>query len=74
MINAINGLILNQAICRIKKIMHAVSMRMLMVCGWILVSYNCGWNSKYIKYFYTSHFFCKNCVFFAMIMLKNTCL
>jgi hypothetical protein len=65
MINAINGLILNQAICRIKKIMHAVSMRMLMVCGW---------NSKYIKYFYTSHFFCKNCVFFAMIMLKNTCL
>ena len=48
-IKAINGLILNQAICKIKKIMQAVSIRMLMVCGWFLVSCNCGWNFKYIK-------------------------
>jgi len=65
-INAKNGFILNQAIYKIKKIMHAVSIRMLMVCGCILVSYNCGCNFKYIKYFYTSHFFCKNCDFFAL--------
>lgn len=40
-INAINGLILNQAICKIKKIMQAASIKMLMIYGWFLVSCKC---------------------------------